>query len=46
MNYGFQTISDIIFFLNFLSFQSPFNTFSHGDKTLPEKDNFRRNCDV
>lgn len=34
------------FLLNFLSFQNPLNSFSHDDKTLPEKDNFSTNCNV
>lgn len=46
MNHDFQTICNVILFLNFFAFSKSINSFSHGDKTLPEKHSFRKNCDV
>lgn len=46
MNHDFQTICNVILFLNFFVFSKSINSFSHGDKTLPEKHSFRKNCDV
>lgn len=44
--HDFQTICDIIFFLNALSLQNPVYSFTQSDTALPDKKDLRRNCDV